>query len=238
MPRTRKTHSPALKAKVPVEAIKEQRTVSEIAQTFSIHPDLVSSWKRQALELRPDIFIPQSAGPARPDTDAEKEELYRQIGHVKVELDFLKKKLACSTEEKRQRIDPFHSRLNIQQQCQLLGLSCATYDWVSCPESAEKFWLQRQIDELYRQIGHMKVELDFLKKKLACSTEEKRQRIDPFHPRLNIQQQWQLLGLSRATYDWVSCPESAENLWLQRQIDKLYRQIRHMKVKLDFLKKS
>ena len=58
MPRIRKTHSPALKAKVAVEAIKEQRTVSEIAQTFSIHPNLVSSWKRQALELLPEIFTP------------------------------------------------------------------------------------------------------------------------------------------------------------------------------------
>lgn len=58
MPRTRKTHSPALKAKVAVEAIKEQRTVSEIAQTFSVHPNLVSSWKRQALELLPEIFTP------------------------------------------------------------------------------------------------------------------------------------------------------------------------------------
>ena len=92
MPRTRKTHSPALKAKVAVEAIKEQRTVSEIAQTFSIHPNLVSSWKRQALELLPEIFIPQSAGPAQPATDPEKDELYRQIGQMKVELDFLKKK--------------------------------------------------------------------------------------------------------------------------------------------------
>jgi len=86
MPRTRKTHSPALKAKVAVEAIKEQRTVSEIAQTFSVHPNLVSSWKRQALELLPEIFTPQSAGPARPETDPEKEELYRQIGHMKVEF--------------------------------------------------------------------------------------------------------------------------------------------------------
>jgi len=53
MRRTRKTHSPTLKAKVAVEAIKEQRTVSEIAQTFSIRPNLVSSWKRQALKLLP-----------------------------------------------------------------------------------------------------------------------------------------------------------------------------------------
>ena len=94
MLRTRKTHSPALKAKVAVEAIKEQRTVSAIAQTFSVHPNLVSNWQRQALELLPEIFTPQSAGPARAETDPEKEELYNEIGHMKVELDFLKKK-AC-----------------------------------------------------------------------------------------------------------------------------------------------
>jgi transposase-like protein len=90
MPRTRKHHAPALKAKVAVEAIKGQRTTAEIAQTFSVHPNLVTAWKRQALDLLPELFTPQT-GSAQPTTDREKEELYRQIGQMKVEMDFLKK---------------------------------------------------------------------------------------------------------------------------------------------------
>ncbi len=90
MPRTRKTHSPNLKAKVAIEALKGHRPISEIAQMFHIHPNLVNKWKKQALDLLPELFQPQS-GLVAPVVDQEKEELFRQIGRMKVELDFLKK---------------------------------------------------------------------------------------------------------------------------------------------------
>lgn len=90
MPRTRKNHPPALKAKVAVEAIKAQRTTTEIAQVYGVHPNLVGSWKKLALELLPELFTPQTAT-SHPAVDDEKQELYRQIGQMKVEMDFLKK---------------------------------------------------------------------------------------------------------------------------------------------------
>lgn len=90
MPRTRKTHPPALKAKVALEAIKAQRTTTEIAQIYGVHPNVVTAWKKLLLDVLPEIFMPQNA-PARPVVDQEKEELYRQIGQMKVEMDFLKK---------------------------------------------------------------------------------------------------------------------------------------------------
>jgi transposase-like protein len=90
MPKPRKNHPPALKAKVAIEAIKGMRTTSEIAQAFGVHPNLVSNWKKHAPDLLPELFAPQT-GAARPAADREKEELYRQIGQMKVELDFLKK---------------------------------------------------------------------------------------------------------------------------------------------------
>jgi transposase len=93
MPRTRKTHPPSLKARVAVEAIRGVHTTAEIAKKFDIHPNLVANWKRQALEQLPAIFT----GPAaiKHDTDAEKDALYQQIGRLKVELDFLKKRTGC-----------------------------------------------------------------------------------------------------------------------------------------------
>lgn len=90
MPGTRKNYTPALKAKVAIEAIKGHRTTTEIAQTFGVHPNLVANWKKLALKLLPEVFTPQT-GPVRPAVDREKEELYRQIGQMKVEMDFLKK---------------------------------------------------------------------------------------------------------------------------------------------------
>jgi len=92
MPRTRKNHPAKLKAKVAIEAIEGQRTISEIAQQYGVHPNLVSSWKRQAIELMPELFSPQSVD-SGDESDVEKQELYRQIGQMKVEMDFLKKTL-------------------------------------------------------------------------------------------------------------------------------------------------
>ena len=91
MPQTRKNHPPSLKAKVAVEAIKSQRTTAQIAQTFAVHPNLVANWKKQALEQLPAIFS-NGRDQSRQQADAEKDELYKQIGQLKVELDFLKKR--------------------------------------------------------------------------------------------------------------------------------------------------
>ena len=91
MPNTRKSHPPSLKAKVAVEAIKAQKTTSQIAQMFAVHPTQVGGWKKQALDGLPDIFG-NGREQVRQQFDAEKDELYKQIGQMKVELDFLKKK--------------------------------------------------------------------------------------------------------------------------------------------------
>lgn len=90
MPRTRKNHPPALKAKVAVEAIRGVKTAVEIARAYDVHPNLVAYWKKQALEQLPSLF--SSPQTQRQDADAEKDSLYQQIGKLKVELDFLKKR--------------------------------------------------------------------------------------------------------------------------------------------------
>src|ERR1700680_5150676 len=56
MPRTRKSHPPSLKAKVAIKAIKAQRTTSQIAQMFAVHPMQVGVWKSEALACLPEIF--------------------------------------------------------------------------------------------------------------------------------------------------------------------------------------
>jgi transposase len=60
VPQTRKNHSPSLKAKVAVEAIKSQKTAAQIAQMFGVHPTQVGSWKKQALAGLPDVFRQRS----------------------------------------------------------------------------------------------------------------------------------------------------------------------------------
>jgi transposase-like protein len=89
MPRTRKNHPPSLKAKVAVEAIRGLKTTAQIAHVFGVHPTLVAGWKKQALSQLPEIF---SNGHTKQHADTEKDELFKQIGQLKVELDFLKKR--------------------------------------------------------------------------------------------------------------------------------------------------
>lgn len=90
----RKVHSDEFKAKVAMEAAKGVRTLSELSSMFSIHPTVISHWKRQLLERVPSVF---SKGVGRQDVTEEEltAPLYEEIGRLKVEVDFLKKKL-CS----------------------------------------------------------------------------------------------------------------------------------------------
>ena len=95
MKRQRKQYSGALKAKIAIEAVKGQRTVQEIGSHYEVHPSQVAQWKKQLLEGAPDIF---SSGHVHDELAAEQEkaELFQQIGQLKVELDWLKKKSGLS----------------------------------------------------------------------------------------------------------------------------------------------
>ena len=87
----KKRYTAAFKAKVALEAIKGLKTISEIASEYEVHPNQVSKWKRQLRDSLADVFT----DPRRSDRSEEKEKdrLYQEIGRLKVELDWLKKKL-------------------------------------------------------------------------------------------------------------------------------------------------
>jgi len=87
-----------LKAKAVLEAIRGQRTLNEIASSYGVHPNQLGQWKKQALEALPDIF---SNGRARSQAGEEalRDQLYQQIGQLKVELDWLKKRPVSALEE-------------------------------------------------------------------------------------------------------------------------------------------
>ena len=88
---TRKKHSGAFKSKVALEAIKGQRTIPELASEYGVHGTLIAKWKKQALEGFPAIFSGQKEKTERRSGELEAE-LYKQIGQMKVELDWVKKK--------------------------------------------------------------------------------------------------------------------------------------------------
>jgi transposase-like protein len=91
MKKQRKTYSADLKVRIALEAIKGQRTINEIAGHYGVHPNQVTQWKKQALVGLPDIFSTRRVRAAQGDEEL-KAQLYQQIGQLKVELDWLKKK--------------------------------------------------------------------------------------------------------------------------------------------------
>ena len=87
----RKSFSGQYKAKVALEAIRGVKTVNEIAQEFGVHPTPVGLWKRELQEQASGIFDTRR-GPKPVDQSADPERLYSEIGRLKMELDWLKKK--------------------------------------------------------------------------------------------------------------------------------------------------
>jgi transposase-like protein len=94
MKRTRRTLSSELKAKVALEAIKEIKTISEIAQQYQLHPNQVSNWKKEFLANAGKVF---DSGNEEAEQikflTKEKQELVQQIGQLTVDNNWLKKKL-------------------------------------------------------------------------------------------------------------------------------------------------
>lgn len=87
----RKKHSGAFKAKVALEAVKGERTLNELAGHFEIHPTQVVQWKQRLVTAASDLF----SGAVDRDAAQElllRDRLYQEIGQMKVELDWLKKK--------------------------------------------------------------------------------------------------------------------------------------------------
>ena len=88
---TRRRFSSDVKAKLALEVIKEQRTLAEIACEHKVHPNQLTLWKKQLQEALPTVFADKRRNQDK-EHEALVDQLYQQIGQLKVELDWVKKK--------------------------------------------------------------------------------------------------------------------------------------------------
>ena len=91
MTQNRRKHNPSFKAKVALEAIKGEKTLAQLSSEFAVHANQIGLWRKQLIKELPSLFSDR-----RKKRDKEQDELiselYRQIGQLKVEVDWLKKK--------------------------------------------------------------------------------------------------------------------------------------------------
>jgi len=87
----RKNHSASFKAQVALEAVKKEKTISQLSSEYGVHSNQITQWRKRVLDELPGIFS-QKRKKKEKETEELQSELYQQIGQLKVELDWLKKK--------------------------------------------------------------------------------------------------------------------------------------------------
>ena len=90
---TRKKFTPRFKTKVVLEALKEQMSNQQLAQKFDVHPQQISTWKREFLNGAEEVFSKGKRGSMKSEQEKKEEHLLKMIGQQKVEIDFLKNAL-------------------------------------------------------------------------------------------------------------------------------------------------
>ena len=144
--RPRRNHSPAFKAKVAIAAIKGEKTLSELAQQFDVHPNQITQWRAAAPGGR-DGGVRRSARAEAAPVDVKV--LHAKIGELTLENDFLDGALGkAGLLERKTMIDRSHD-LPVTRQAKALGISRGSVYYLPRPVSDADLALMRRIDELH-----------------------------------------------------------------------------------------
>ena len=131
----RRQYSAEYKFKVALEAAKGSQTLAELSSDTGVHANQISQWKTQLLDEGASLFQRNGDQSLR-EFQRQEAELYEQIGRLKMELQWLKKKVPDGRDAKRSLIELNHPEFSLRRQCELLDLPRATYYYQPAGESA------------------------------------------------------------------------------------------------------
>ena len=145
--------SASLKAQIVLEALREDKSVAQIASENHIHPNRIHKWKKQALENFSQLFEEDHQGLRAREAEHERalNELYAEIGRLSAQLSWLKKNLASnlSRAERLAMLEKDHPELPLKVQAELLGISYSSLFYQPVPPSEWELAIKRRIDEIY-----------------------------------------------------------------------------------------
>ncbi|MDA8586318.1 IS3 family transposase [Rhodobacteraceae bacterium] len=144
----RKNHSPEFKAKVALEAIREEMTLAELSKKYGVHPTQIGTWKRAAIENMATAFARKGLAPEGVSA-ADVDKLHSKIGQLVVERDFLANASHQFARDARQKMVSWDHRLSMRKQCELLQLSRSRLYYQSVGESAANLRFMKIIDKQF-----------------------------------------------------------------------------------------
>ncbi|MEZ9708133.1 IS3 family transposase [Vibrio breoganii] len=165
MTRKRRNHSPEFKAKVALAAAKGDKTVAELAQKYNLHPNQISTWKKELLENAAMIFASESQ--LGKDNSEEVDKLHAKIGQLTMENGFFGESARSLDRAQRKSSLDKSTQLPIKRQCELLNIARSTAYYQPLGLSAEEIELRRMIDEIHLQypfMGSRRVRTELAKK--------------------------------------------------------------------------
>ena len=144
----RKKYTADERARIALEALSGCYTLNELTSKYGVHGTQINGWRKRLKSEIASIFQDRR-GREKTDTQALIDELYKEIGRLKMELEWLKKNQSYSIKQKRQCIDLAHTGLSVSRQCELLELPRRSYYYHPNTSDEYNLFLMRQIDEEY-----------------------------------------------------------------------------------------
>ncbi|WP_156130616.1 IS3 family transposase [Paenibacillus durus] len=160
MPTSRRTFTPEEKARIVLEILREEKSISQLASEEGIHPNVLNRWKNEATQNLAQLFVDDRKGITKMKKEYEQqiEDLYAEVGKLTTQLSWLKKKNLADNLSRAERlllVEYGNAELSIQTQADLLSLNRSSLYYKPVPPSPEEIRLKHRIDELYTRHSFM-----------------------------------------------------------------------------------